>query len=52
MHRNHAPTTDDIDNFRLAAHVRIADLLRGEVDLAADFVGESCEFDDELPLTH
>jgi hypothetical protein len=36
MHRIYAPTTEDIDNFRFAASVRLTDLLRGELDLDTD----------------
>lgn len=50
MHRTYAPTTDDIDNFRFAASTRLSSLLRGELELGADFDGDG-EGDDEFPLS-
>jgi hypothetical protein len=37
MYRIYAPTTEDIDNFSFAASGRLHDLLRGELDLDAEF---------------
>jgi len=50
MHRSNVPTTEDIDNFSFAASVRIADLLRGELDIDADFAGDFGECEDDIAL--
>ena len=48
MYRTYAPSTEDIDNFRFAASACISMLLRGELDVDADFAAELGECEDDL----
>jgi len=52
MYRTHAPTTEDIDNFRFAASERLVDVLRGELTLDVDLADEGDDFDNDSLRVH